>query len=100
MSNTTHLQNISAEIANHIATYYAGLSDDMSLLDIIPPHAMARQIAANYPDLGAAFYHIVELAAREALNARLGLVESPHADLPPVSPALAGLIGSKDSSWF
>jgi hypothetical protein len=94
------LRTISAEIADHITAYYANLSDDVLLLDVVLPHAMTHQIAASYPGLGAAFYRMVEAAAREALDARIGWVVRPPCDLPPVSPALAGLIGSKDSSWF
>ncbi len=94
------LRSISADIADHIANYYAQLPDDATLLDIIPPHAMAHQIAALYPGLGAAFYRMVEAAAREALDLRIGLLPAQAAELPSVSPTLAGLIGSKDSSWF
>jgi len=94
------LRTISADIADYIANYYAGLADDVAFLDVTMPHAMAHQIAASYPGLGAAFYRMVEAAAKEALNARLGLVERASVELPSISPALAGLIGSKDSSWF
>lgn len=94
------LRAISAEIADHIANYYAQLPDSATLLDIIMPHAMGHQIAANYPGLGAAFYRLVEVAAREALDLRIGWLPAQAADHPSVSPALAGLIGSKDSSWF
>ena len=94
------LRAISAEIADYIADYYATLDDSAALLDVVMPHAMTDQIAANYPGLGAAFYRLVETAAKEAITARIGLIDQPAAALPPVSPALAGLIGSKDSSWF
>ena len=95
------LRAISAEIADYIAAYYAAIPDSALLLDITLPHQMAHQIAANYPGLGAAFYRLVEVAAREALDQRIGwLPAAPPADIPPISPALAGLIGSKDSSWF
>mgnify|MGYP001604298969 CR=1 FL=1 len=94
------LRGISPEIADYIASYYAGLPDSVTLLDTAMPHAMAHQIAAAYPSLGAAFYRMVEAAAREALDARIGWMPPTPSELPSISPALAGLIGSKDSSWF
>lgn len=101
MTAANELHTISAEIADYVANYYAALTDDTALLDVVLPHAMGRQIAASYPGLGAAFYRLVEAAAKEALDARIGwLPATPPSEPPPVSPALAGLIGSKDSSWF
>lgn len=85
----SELRGISAEIADYIANYYATLADDVAFLDVTMPHAMTHQIAANYPGLGAAFYRLVEAAAKEALHARLGWVDSPVTDLPSISPALA-----------
>lgn len=94
------LKTISLEIATYIEQYYANIEDSATLLDITLPHAMAHQIAANYPGMGATFYRMVEAVAKEALDARIGWAPSHPADHPRVSPALAGLINSKDSSWF
>jgi hypothetical protein len=95
------LRSINTEIADYIASYYADVPDSATLLDIVLPHAMAHQIAQSHPGLGAAFYRLVASAARDALDLRIGwLPPSPPANLPSVSPALAGLISSKDSSWF
>jgi len=94
------LKAISPEIATYIERYYAELPDSTPLLDVLSPHAMAHRIAETHPDLGAAFYRLVEQAARECFDARIGWMPSVPAEMPRVSPALGGLINSKDSSWF
>jgi len=95
MKNLNAIRTINADIADYIERTYADIS--AALIDVPSPHALAHQIAANYPGLGAAFYRMVAEAAREALSGG----EREEASAPPsVSPSLAGLINSKDSSWF
>lgn len=94
MKNLDTLKTIAPEIAAHIEATYA--DNSAALVDVPSPHTLARDVAARWPGLGAAFYTMVAEAAREAL---VGERESPIA-LPSVAPALAGLINSKDSSWF
>jgi len=94
------LKDINADIATYIERYYAELPDSTTLIDVLSPHAMAHQIAETHPGLGAAFYRLVETAARECFDARIGWVPSAPIELPHISPVLGGLINSKDSSWF
>lgn len=93
------LRSISPEIAEEIAAYYRDLPDTTAFLDMVTPANMAHKVAANHPNLDTSFYRMVEAAAREAFNARMGWTEAKPVVLPSI-PALAGLINSKDSSWF
>jgi len=95
MTNLDTLKGINGEIAAFIERAYADTG--ASLLDVPSPHALAHTVAANYPDLGAAFYHLVAEAAREVL---IGGERDAPATIPHVTGALAGLVDSKDSSWF
>jgi hypothetical protein len=89
------IRNISPDIAAYIVSVYADSS--ASLIDVPSPHALAHQIAANYPGLGAAFYRMVAEVAREVLTGR---ERETAPSLPTVSGALAGLINTKDAGWF